>query len=73
MSGTPFITLKKVSKHFGSVIALDGINLTFNQGEVHCLAGKNGCGKSTLFKVISGVHAPEKGAEILLEGKIIHA
>src|SRR5690606_34478902 len=49
--------------------ALDGINLTFNQGEVHCLAGKNGCGKSTLFKVISGVHAPEKGAEIRLAGK----
>lgn len=69
MSGTPFITLKQVSKHFGSVKALDGINLTFNQGEVHCLAGKNGCGKSTLFKVISGVHAPEKGAEIVLGGK----
>lgn len=69
MSGTPFITLKQVSKHFGSVKALDGINLTFNQGEVHCLAGKNGCGKSTLFKVISGVHAPEKGAEITLAGK----
>ena len=44
MSGTPFITLKNVSKHFGSAKALDGINLTFNQGEVHCLAGKNGCG-----------------------------
>ncbi|MDF2152600.1 sugar ABC transporter ATP-binding protein [Vibrio sp. CAU 1672] len=69
MSGTPFITLKQVSKHFGSVKALDGINLTFNQGEVHCLAGKNGCGKSTLFKVISGVHAPEKGAEVILGGK----
>ncbi|AMG31155.1 sugar ABC transporter ATP-binding protein [Grimontia hollisae] len=69
MPGTPFITLKQVSKHFGSVKALDDINLTFNQGEVHCLAGKNGCGKSTLFKVISGVHAPEKGAEIILDGK----
>ncbi|EKO3557615.1 MULTISPECIES: sugar ABC transporter ATP-binding protein [Vibrio] len=69
MSGTPFITLKHVSKHFGSVKALDDIDLTFNQGEVHCLAGKNGCGKSTLFKVISGVHAPEKGAEIILGGK----
>ncbi|MGC9421980.1 sugar ABC transporter ATP-binding protein [Vibrio sp.] len=69
MSGTPFITLKHISKHFGSVKALDGINLTFNRGEVHCLAGKNGCGKSTLFKVISGVHAPEKGAEIILAGK----
>ncbi|CAG22591.1 putative ATP-binding protein of ABCtransporter [Photobacterium profundum SS9] len=69
MSNEAFITLKRVSKHFGSVKALDGINLTFNKGEVHCLAGKNGCGKSTLFKVISGVHAPEKGAEIVLDGK----
>ncbi len=70
MSNEAFITLQRVSKHFGSVKALDGINLTFNKGEVHCLAGKNGCGKSTLFKVISGgVHEPEKGAEIILGGK----
>ncbi|PSW15896.1 sugar ABC transporter ATP-binding protein [Photobacterium rosenbergii] len=69
MSNEAFITLKRVSKHFGSVKALDGINLTFNEGEVHCLAGKNGCGKSTLFKVISGVHDPEKGAEIIINGK----
>lgn len=55
-----FITLKNVSKHFGSVKALSNVNISFNRGEVHCLAGKNGCGKSTLFKVISGVHAPEK-------------
>lgn len=64
-----FITLKNVSKHFGSVKALTNINLSFNRGEVHCLAGKNGCGKSTLFKVISGVHAPEKGAQIIMDGK----
>ncbi|MBO0398494.1 sugar ABC transporter ATP-binding protein [Aeromonas veronii] len=64
-----FITLKNVSKHFGSVKALSNVNISFNRGEVHCLAGKNGCGKSTLFKVISGVHAPEKGASIIIEGK----
>ncbi|WP_028116690.1 sugar ABC transporter ATP-binding protein [Ferrimonas senticii] len=64
-----FITLKNVSKHFGSVKALSDINLSFNRGEVHCLAGKNGCGKSTLFKVISGVHAPEQGAQIIINGK----
>ncbi|BDM66098.1 ABC transporter ATP-binding protein [Shewanella sp. NFH-SH190041] len=64
-----FITLNNVSKHFGPVKALSNINLSFNRGEVHCLAGKNGCGKSTLFKVISGVHAPEKGAEIIIDGK----
>ncbi|WP_417880486.1 sugar ABC transporter ATP-binding protein [Vibrio sp.] len=69
MSNIPFITLKQISKHFGSVKALSNINLTFNKGEVHCLAGKNGCGKSTLFKVISGVHAPEKGASIELNGQ----
>lgn len=69
MSQESFITLKNVSKHFGSVKALDGVDLCFRRGEVHCLAGKNGCGKSTLFKVISGVHAPEKGAEIFIDGK----
>jgi simple sugar transport system ATP-binding protein len=64
-----FISLKNTSKFFGSVKALTDINLTFNKGEVHCLAGKNGCGKSTLFKVISGVHNPEPGSEIILDGK----
>ena len=64
-----FITLKNVSKHFSSVKALSNVNISFNRGEVHCLAGKNGCGKSTLFKVISGVHAPEKGASILVLNK----
>lgn len=69
MSKQTFITLKGVSKHFGSVKALSDINLSFNRGEVHCLAGKNGCGKSTLFKVISGVHAPEVGSEITIDGQ----
>ncbi|WP_199899791.1 ATP-binding cassette domain-containing protein [Shewanella marina] len=69
MSKLPFISLSRVSKHFGSVKALSNIELDFKAGEVHCLAGKNGCGKSTLFKVISGVHAPEKGAKITINGK----
>ncbi|WP_421187982.1 sugar ABC transporter ATP-binding protein [Aeromonas enteropelogenes] len=64
-----FITLKNISKHFGSVRALSNINISFKRGEVHCLAGKNGCGKSTLFKVISGVHAPESGARIIIDGQ----
>ncbi|SJN54451.1 Xylose import ATP-binding protein XylG [Vibrio ruber DSM 16370] len=69
MSEVPFITLKNVSKYFGNVKALNKVNLEFNMGEVHCLAGKNGCGKSTLFKVISGIHVPEPGSEIILNGK----
>src|SRR5690606_14798418 len=39
------------------------------QGEVHCLAGENGCGKSTIIKVISGAYQPELGAEMELFGE----
>ncbi|MFI8417274.1 sugar ABC transporter ATP-binding protein [Serratia sp. NPDC078593] len=72
-SSTAFITLENISKKFPGVLALDHINLTLNKGEVHCLAGQNGCGKSTLIKIISGVYQPEKGANISLEGKLFHA
>lgn len=69
---TAFITLENISKRFPGVLALDGVNLTLNKGEVHCLAGQNGCGKSTIIKVISGVYQPEKGASILIDGKLLH-
>ncbi|MBX9335958.1 ATP-binding cassette domain-containing protein, partial [Serratia marcescens] len=63
MTASPaFITLENISKRFPGVLALDQINLTLNKGEVHCLAGQNGCGKSTIIKIISGVYQPEKGA-----------
>lgn len=69
---TAFITLENISKQFPGVLALDKVNLTLNKGEVHCLAGQNGCGKSTIIKVISGVYHPEKGASIELDGKLFH-
>lgn len=47
---TAFITLENISKRFPGVLALDGVNLTLNKGEVHCLAGQNGCGKAPLSK-----------------------
>ncbi len=64
-----FIKLNNISKCFPGVKALDGINLTLKRGEVHCLAGQNGCGKSTLIKIISGVYQPEPGAEITIAGE----
>jgi simple sugar transport system ATP-binding protein len=67
-----FISLEKISKKFPGVLALDNVSLTLNKGEVHCLAGQNGCGKSTIIKVISGVYQPEKGANITLDGKLFH-
>lgn len=56
-----------VKKSFGGVRALRGVSLTIRKGEVHCLAGENGCGKSTLIKVVSGFYAPDAG-KIVLDG-----
>ena len=54
--------------NFGSVIALQDIDIKVYPGEVHCLLGDNGAGKSTLIKILSGVHRPTEG-EILVDGK----
>jgi len=46
-----FLELQDVSKHYGGVQALSGVNITLRAGEVHCLCGQNGSGKSTLIKI----------------------
>ena len=63
------IELKKVNKHYGGVHALKDVDFSLNQGEIHCLIGQNGCGKSTLIKVISGVIGVDPGSEVILDGK----
>ena len=65
----PAIRFAKVSKVFGGVKALQDVAFEVGQGEVHCLAGENGCGKSTLIKIITGVYQPEAGAEMALFGE----
>ncbi len=50
-----------ITKSFAGVKALQGVSLEIKPGEIHCLAGENGCGKSTLIKVISGVYQPDSG------------
>ncbi|MRI33641.1 ABC transporter ATP-binding protein [Endozoicomonas sp. OPT23] len=62
------LELKKVSRYFGSVIALKDIDMQVKMGEVHCLLGDNGAGKSTLIKTLAGVHVPSEG-EFLLDGQ----
>ena len=64
----PALALRNVSKRFGGVTALDDVDFDVAAGEVHCLAGENGCGKSTLIKVVTGVHAPEPGARLGIFG-----
>lgn len=63
-----FLQLNGISKIFGGVHALSNVNLTLEKGEVHCLCGQNGCGKSTLIKIMSGVHQPEPGGQITIAG-----
>src|ERR1700752_4858616 len=67
-SASDFIELRGISKRFGGVRALTDVSFSIRSGEIHCLAGENGCGKSTLIKVLSGVHVPDEG-QIILEGK----
>lgn len=59
-----FILMKNINKTFHGVKALNQVNLSLGYGEALCLAGQNGCGKSTLIKILSGVYQPDKGAEI---------
>jgi simple sugar transport system ATP-binding protein len=64
-----FLQLEHVSKHFGGVLAVDRIDWDVRRGEVHCLVGENGCGKSTLIKIVAGTHAPDQGSRIVLDGR----
>ena len=62
------LSVKQIKKSFGGVHALKGVDLTIKKGETHCLAGENGCGKSTIIKVISGFYKPD-GGSIEVDGK----
>ena len=62
------LEIKDIIKEYPGVKALDHMNLTVHEGEVHALMGENGAGKSTLIKVISGAIRPN-GGSIIYEGK----
>ena len=55
------LTMKGISKSFGSTQALQNVDLEVSQGQVLALIGENGAGKSTLMKVLSGAHSPDSG------------
>ena len=59
--------LEKVLKNFGSVVAIENISVSVFASEVLCLSGDNGAGKSTVIKIMSGVHQPSRGV-LRLEG-----
>jgi simple sugar transport system ATP-binding protein len=63
------LSLRKVSKTFGEVTALHGIDFEVGTNEIVGLLGDNGAGKSTLVKLITGYHRPDAGGEIFWRGK----
>lgn len=62
------VTLTQVTKRFGATIAIEDVSLEFYPGEVHCVLGENGAGKSTIGKIMAGIHAPDEG-EMRVRGR----
>jgi rhamnose transport system ATP-binding protein len=59
--GTPVLRLTGITKRYGGVHALRGVDFDLVPGEVHALVGENGAGKSTLIKIVSGAEVPDAG------------
>ncbi len=66
----PTIRCRDITKSFGGVRALNGVNLDLYSGEIHALIGENGAGKSTLIKILSGIYTKDSGT-IYYQGKEI--
>ena len=66
------VRMTGISKSFGGILALDNVDFEVLAGEVHALLGGNGAGKSTILKVLNGVHVPDAG-EIVVGGQTLAA
>ncbi|MEM6383188.1 MAG: sugar ABC transporter ATP-binding protein [Pseudomonadota bacterium] len=64
----PLLVLENVSKRFGSTLALSDMSVELHPGEVHAIVGENGAGKSTMIKIMTGIHRPTEG-RVLVDGK----
>ncbi len=67
---SPLLSLSGVSKRYGGVRALSGVDFACRSGSIHAVLGENGAGKSTLIKIISGVVQPDEGT-ITLDGNVV--
>lgn len=65
VKGGEVLTATRLSKAFGGVSAVDGVDLVVRAGMVHALIGPNGAGKTTVLNLLSGVYAPDTGSIVL--------
>lgn len=64
------LEMKNISKNFGAVQALKGVNLSIKRGEILGLVGDNAAGKSTLMKILTGIHRADQGTIFLNNRKV---
>src|SRR6185312_7524126 len=69
-SGTEFLRMENVSRHFGTLKAVDGVSFDMRAGELRAVIGPNGAGKTTVFNLISGSLPPTHG-KVVFEGETI--
>ncbi|MBC7593588.1 MAG: sugar ABC transporter ATP-binding protein [Kineosporiaceae bacterium] len=67
-TSVPLIAVNGIGKRYGAVNALGGVTTEVNAGQVTCVLGDNGAGKSTFIKILAGVHTPSEG-QLILDGK----
>ena len=72
MTGEPILAFESVSKHYGTIVALDRVSLAINRGEVVCLIGPSGSGKSTLLRCANALESLDHG-RVLFEGRPVLA
>ncbi len=66
-TAAPYIRIDDISKKFGEFVAVDDVSLSIYKGEIFCLLGSSGCGKTTLLRMLAGFETPTEG-RIFIDG-----
>ena len=66
-AAAPYVRIDRLTKRFGDFVAVDQVSLEITRGEIFCLLGGSGCGKTTLLRMLAGFEAPSEGA-IFIDG-----